>query len=75
MGFFGCTYRMSKVYPVIRLVSGLALMTLGASAMYASVIVLEPLAQEFETGRAVGSLPYVMFMLGFAIKIVLFDII
>ena len=58
---------MSKVYPVIRLVSGLALMTLGASAMYASVIVLEPLAQEFETGRAVGSLPYVMFMLGFAI--------
>jgi MFS family permease len=41
-------------------------MTLGGSAMYASVLVLEPAVQEFKTGRGVGSLLYGMFMLGFA---------
>ena len=57
---------MSDTYPLIRLAAGLALMTLGGSAMYASVLVLEPAVQEFKTGRGVGSLLYGMFMLGFA---------
>ncbi|MDP6313201.1 MAG: hypothetical protein QGF76_02910, partial [Arenicellales bacterium] len=57
---------MPDTYPLIRLAAGLALMTLGGSAMYASVLVLEPAVQEFKTGRGVGSLLYGMFMLGFA---------
>ena len=60
------TGTMSDTYPLIRLAAGLALMTLSGSAMYASVLVLEPAVQEFKTGRGVGSLLYGMFMLGFA---------
>jgi len=52
-------------YPVARLIVALLLMTLGGSAMYASVLVLEPAAAEFGTGRGAASLPYGLFMLGF----------
>ena len=57
---------MSETYPLIRLTAALALMTLGGSAMYASVMVLEPAVQEFQTGRGVGSLLFGMFMVGMA---------
>jgi MFS family permease len=43
------------------------LMTLGCSAMYAGVMVLEPLALELGTGRGNSSLIYGSFMIGFAL--------
>jgi MFS family permease len=57
---------MSEAYPLIRLIAALALTTLGGSAMYASVMVLEPAVQEFKIGRGVGSLLFGMFMFGIA---------
>ena len=57
---------MSEAYPLIRLATALALMTLGCSAMYASVMVLEPAALEFKTGRGNSSLIYAAFSVGFA---------
>ena len=58
---------MGKAYPLIRLTTVLVLMTLGCSAMYAGVMVLEPLALELETGRGNSSLIYGSFMIGFAL--------
>jgi MFS family permease len=54
-------------YPIARLISSLVLMTFGGSAMYASVLVLEPAAIEFGTGRGAASLPYALFMIGFGV--------
>ena len=42
-------------------------MTLGCSAMWAGAIVLEPIANEFNTGRGNSSLIYGTFMIGFAL--------
>ena len=61
------TNRMSDSYPLLRLTVALLLMTLGGSAMYVSVMVLEPVAREFATGRAVGSLLYATFMIGYGL--------
>lgn len=58
---------MTRSYPVVRLIASLSLMTIGGSAMFASVIVLAPVAQEFGTGRGAASLPYALFMVGFGI--------
>ena len=58
---------MGKAYPLIRLTTVLALMTLGCSAMYAGVMVLEPLSLELGTGRGNSSLIYGSFMIGFAL--------
>ena len=59
--------RTSHLYPVVRLFASLALMAVAASAMYAAVLVLEPATAEFDTGRGAGSMPYTLFMLGFAV--------
>ncbi|MDD9980329.1 MAG: MFS transporter [Gammaproteobacteria bacterium] len=59
--------RFSHVYPVIRLLASLLLMAVAGSAMYAAILVLEPAAAEFDTGRGAGSMPYTLFMLGFAL--------
>ena len=61
------TIQIRRVYPLIRLTTALALMTLGCSAMYAGVMVLEPLALELGTGRGNSSLIYGTFMIGFAL--------
>ena len=61
------THLTARYYPAIRLIASLSLMTIGGSAMYASVIVLEPAALEFGTGRGAASLPYAFFMIGFGI--------
>ncbi len=61
------TNRMSDSYPLLRLTVALLLMTLGGSAMYASVMVLEPVTREFATSRAVGSLLYATFMIGYGL--------
>ena len=39
------------VYPILRLFAALALMTIGASAMYATIVVLKPIAAEFQVSR------------------------
>jgi len=61
------TIQIRGVYPLIRLTTALALMTLGCSAMWAGAIVLEPIANEFNTGRGNSSLIYGTFMIGFAL--------
>ena len=58
--------RISHVYPVVRLFASLLLMAVAGSAMYAAILVLEPAAAEFGTGRGAGSMPYTLFMVGFA---------
>ena len=59
--------QIRRVYPLIRLTTAVALMTLGCSAMWAGAIVLEPIANEFNTGRGNSSLIYGTFMIGFAL--------
>lgn len=59
--------RTSHFYPVVRLFASLLLMAVAGSAMYAAILVLEPAAAEFETGRGAGSMPYTLFMIGFAV--------
>ena len=59
--------RSSNVYPVVRLFASLLLMTIAGSAMYAAILVLEPAAEEFGTGRGAGSMPYTLFMIGFGL--------
>ena len=59
--------RSSNVYPVVRLFASLLLMAIAGSAMYAAILVLEPAAEEFGTGRGAGSMPYTLFMLGFGL--------
>ena len=54
-----------SIYPIIRLIAALLLMTMGGAAMYATIVVLKPVAAEFAVSRGVGSLPYALFMLGF----------
>jgi MFS family permease len=58
---------MPAWYPVTRLIVALVLMTLGGSAMYASVLVLGPAALEFGVGRGAASLPYALYMVGFGV--------
>ena len=60
-------FRTSNVYPVVRLFASLLLMAVAGSAMYAAILVLEPAAVEFGTGRGAGSMPYTLFMIGFAL--------
>ena len=59
--------RSSPLYPVVRLFTSLLLMAVAGSAMYAAILVLEPAAAEFDTGRGAGSMPYTLFMIGFAL--------
>ena len=42
-------------------------MSVAGSAMYAAILVLQPAAAEFDTGRGAGSMPYTLFMIGFAV--------
>jgi MFS family permease len=58
---------MPAWYPVVRLIVATLLMTLGATGMYSSVLVLEPAAVEFGTGRGAASLPYALYMIGFGV--------
>lgn len=59
--------RWDVVYPLVRLATALALMTIGGSGMYAAIVVLKPAATEFSSSRALGSLPYMLQMLGFGL--------
>ncbi|MCB1804253.1 MAG: MFS transporter [Candidatus Competibacteraceae bacterium] len=55
------------MYPIIRLIAALLLMTVGGSAMYGSIVILVPVADEFGVSRGLASLPYMLFMLGFGV--------
>ena len=57
---------MTGIYPIVRLIAALLMMTLSGSAIYASVMILEPAALEFKVGRGVSSLLFAMFQFGFA---------
>ena len=52
-----------SIYPVVRLITALVLVTMGGAAMYAIIVVLKPVSFEFGVGRGVASLPYFMFMI------------
>ena len=54
-------------YPVLRLFAGLALTTIGSSAMYVVSVVLPYLQHEFDISRSDASLPYAAIMLGFGV--------
>ncbi len=59
--------RPTAVYPIVRLLAALALMTVGGAAMYATIIVLKPVAAEFQVSRGTASIPYMLFMIGFGL--------
>ena len=52
-----------SIYPVVRLIAALVLVTMGGAAMYGIIVVLKPVSFEFGVGRGVASLPYFMFMI------------
>ena len=52
-----------SIYPLVRLITALVLVTMGGAAMYAIIVVLKPVSFEFGVGRGVASLPYFMFMI------------
>src|SRR5438477_9759080 len=54
-------------YAAARLLVTLALMTLGASGMYAISVVLPTVQADFGVARADASLPYSMLMIGFGV--------
>ena len=51
-----------SLYPIVRLIASLALVTMGGAAMYAVIVALKPASFEFDVGRGAASLPYMMFM-------------
>ena len=54
-------------YPVWRLLTALALMTVGSAVMYVVVVVLPTVQQEFGASRADASLPYTLLLIGFGV--------
>jgi MFS family permease len=54
-------------YAAMRLVITLGLMTIGASGMYAVVVVLPAVQAEFGVARADASMPYTLLMIGFGV--------
>jgi len=59
--------RPTGIYPIVRLLAALALMTIGGSAMYATIVVLKPIAAEFQVSRGTAAIPYTLFMVGFGL--------
>ena len=57
----------SLIYPVLRLLASLALMTIGGAGMYAIVVSLKPVSIEFASGRGAASLPYTLTMIGYGL--------
>ena len=52
-----------SIYPLVRLVASLVLVTMGGAAMYALIVALKPASFDFEVSRGLASVPYMMFML------------
>ena len=64
--------RRAGVYPILRLIAALLLMTVGGSAMFGTIIVLKPVGLEFGVSRGTASIPYMLYMLGFGFGGVVF---
>ena len=58
---------VESAYAWWRLAAALALMTIGASGMYAMAVALPPVQAEFGVARGEASLPYTLTMIGFGI--------
>ncbi len=56
-----------SIYPILRAINSLVLMTITISAMYASIMVLVPATHEFGIGHGIGALPYTLFMIAFGL--------
>ena len=56
-----------EIYPLLRLFASLAIMTIGATGMYAVNVSLKPILVEFDSSRAAASLPYAFTMVGFGL--------
>ena len=56
-----------EIYPLLRLFASLAIMTIGATGMYAVNVSLKPILVEFDLSRAAASLPYAFTMVGFGL--------
>jgi len=56
-----------EIYPILRLVASLVILTVGATGMYAAKVSIKPFWEEFEASRAVASLPYACTMIGFGL--------
>ncbi len=54
-------------FAILRVVNSLTLVTISMAGMFASIMVLEPSSREFDTGYGLGSLPYMLFMVGFGV--------
>ena len=52
-----------SIYPVVRLIASLMLVTVGGAAMYAVIVALKPASFEFDVSRGLASVPYMMLML------------
>ena len=52
-----------SIYPVVRLIAALILVTMGGAAMYAVIVALKPASFEFDVSRGLASVPYMMLML------------
>ena len=52
---------------LLRLFASLAIMTIGATGMYAVNVSLKPILVEFDSSRAAASLPYAFTMVGFGL--------
>ena len=52
-----------SLYPVVRLIASVMLVTMGGAAMYAVIVVLKPASFDFNVSRGVASVPYMLFML------------
>ena len=52
-----------SVYPVVRLIASVMLVTMGGAAMYAVIVALKPASFDFNVSRGLASVPYMLFML------------
>ena len=57
----------AEIYPIVRLIAVLLAITVGGSAMFATIVILQPVATEFGVNRGTASIPYMAFMLCFGI--------
>ncbi len=59
--------RQLGTYRLIRLLASLLMIAIASSAMFATIIVLKPVIEEFGIGHGAGALPYTLFMIGFGL--------
>ncbi|MEM7404593.1 MAG: MFS transporter [Pseudomonadota bacterium] len=58
---------MNNVYPIVRVLVALALISISGSVMYFAIVALKLIASDFEISRGLASMPYSATMLGFGL--------